>query len=396
MKKRSLLNLAFLSLLAFGMVQCKNLEQEKAESNPQGKMTVIVASLEQPVSTKTALTSERKVVWSAGDQIRVYNNSNPDGVIFSLEASSAGTSQGKFSGETLSGSGPFYAVYPASAGGKLSSGSIALTLPSRQAYAEGSFGSGAAVSMAKAQSLNAFSFKNVLGGISFAVSGDKAFSGVRLQTRGQEALSGNGKVQMNEDTPVLTMDPRGSGDDGYLYLEGIGGSVKSANFCLMLPPGAFDQGFLVEFLDKEGNVMFKTAKADVNTVLRSSILDMPETAYAPMYKAAFFQSDGFGYFPSVGATKALDALALDGQYSFRNEDDTRRVRVMSLAKGYCADVTTPTSLPLGSSVSVSVSTVVGSTKDSFTKTYTVLQKEGKRVWLVNPEDQDGIIQKMEE
>ena len=134
----------------------------------------------------------------------------------------------------------------------------------------------------------------------------------------------------------------------------------------------------------------------MNTVLRSSILDMPETAYAPMYKAAFFQFDGFGYFPSVGATKALDALAFDGQYSFRNEDDTRRVRVMSLAKGYCADVTTPTSLPLGSSVSVSVSTVVGSTKDSFTKTYTVLQKEGKRVWLVNPEDQDGIIQKMEE
>ena len=112
---------------------------------------------------------------------------------------------------------------------------------------------------------------------------------------------------MSDGVPVLSMETRSSDDESFLYLD-CEGSTKTASFYLMLPPGAFDKGFMVEFLDTEGAVMFKSAKADVNTVLRSSILDMPISIYQPAFQAAFFEHASFGFFPAVGASETLDAL----------------------------------------------------------------------------------------
>ena len=398
MNNRNLLLTFMLAAAALVAVQCKNAEKDAPAARRQGKMITIEASLEQPVPTKTSLNSARQVLWSAGDKIRVYNASHPDGVVFTLEAASAGTVMGQFTGEALSGSGPFYAVYPAEAGGKLSEGSIAVTLPARQTYVEGSFGSGAAVSVARGESQSGLLFKNVLGGVSFSLTGEKAISGVRLQTKGAEALSGAGSVSMSGDIPVLAMDARTSDDGSYLYLDGP--ATASASFCLMLPPGALEQGFLVEFLDAEGNVMFRSAKAEVNTVTRSSIVAMPASAYEPAYKAGFFTSDRFGYFPSIGADAALDVTKayVPGacQYAYKDASDSRYVRVQSLPLGFYTEITTPRTMDLGARCEVTVSVLVEDTMTTETKEYTVLQKTGDRVWLVNEADKTGIIQLMED
>ena len=398
MKIRSLLFPLLLADTALVFVRCKNSEQDSPAAGRQGKTVTIVASLEQPVPTKTSLTSARQVLWSAGDKIRVYNASNPDGVVFTLDAATAGTSKGQFTGEQPSGSGPFYAVYPAEAGGKLSGSSIAVTLPAHQSYVEGSFGSGAAVSMAKGESLSNLLFKNVLGGVSFSLSGTKSLSGVRLQTKGAEALSGAGTVSMSGDSPVLEMNARTSDEGSYLFLDGP--AAASASFCLMLPPGAFEQGFLVEFLDAEGNVMFRSAKASVNTVTRSSIVAMPASAYEPAYKAAFFTSDTFGYFPSIGASAALDASKayVPGtcQYAYKDASASRYVRVQSLSQGFYTEITTPKTLNLGETCEVTLSVLTGNAKTTQTQNFTVLQKTGDRVWLVNESQKTGIIQMMED
>ena len=400
MTLRSLLYPAMLVAAAFSVVQCKHAEQDGPATRPKENQITITATLEQPVGTKTSLSSQREVLWTTGDQIRVYNSSHPGGVVYTL-SEGEGTTGGKFQGEALSGDGPFYAIYPATAGGSLSNSNLSVTLPSEQDYAAGSFGSGAAVSVAKANSVKKFNFKNVLGGVSMAVTSTKAFSGVRLQTKGNEALNGSGTITFGEGDPTITVT-KFSDDNSFLYLrcpgEGVSGSP--ATFVLMLPPGAFASGFLVEFLDKEGNVMFRSAKAgNSNTVTRSSILDMPVTEYSAQYKAGFFESDSFGYFPAIGAQAPLSALTYEegiDQYAYMNSSNSRRVRVQNLQEGFYADITTPASMTLGGTCQASVTTLEGETKTTVNKTFTVLKKTGDRVWLVNETDNIGIIQLMED
>jgi len=399
MDMRSLLCPALLALTVLSAVRCKNAEQDGTAAWTRGNQVTISATLEQPVGTKTSLSSEREVLWSAGDQIRVYNSTTPAGVVYTL-SEGAGTTAGKFTGNPLTGEGPFYAIYPADAGGALDGTNIAVILPAEQAYAAGSFGSGAAVSVAKAGAVDKFHFKNVLGGVSLSVTSSKAFSGVRLQTKGSEALNGAGTISLADAEPVLTVT-RETDDNSFLYLSCAQAVSAPATFVLMLPPGAFASGFLVEFLDSEGNVMFRSAKAqDSNTVTRSNILDMPVTDYAAQYKAAFFESESFGYFPAIGAETSLKALNYDeetGQYAYKQTNSSRYVRVQNLQEGFYAEVTTPTTMTLGGTCQASVTTLEGNTKTTASnKTFKVLKKTGNRVWLVNETDKVGIIQLMED
>ena len=398
MKLHSLTYAAMLAMTAFFAVQCKNAEQDGPATRARGKQVTIMATLEQPVATKTSLSSERQVLWNVGDQIRVYNSNTPDGIIYTL-TDGDGTTAGKFEGAPLIGDGPFYAIYPASVGGKLTESSIAITLPEEQKYADGSFGSGAAVSVAKADKIKKLNFKNVLGGIALKVTSGGPFSGVRVQTKGNEALNGAGTITFGDNSdPELSVTGT-SDENSFLYLS-CPAVAAPATFILMLPPGAFSSGFLVEFLDSEGNVMFRSAKAQgSNTVTRSNILDMPGTEYVATYGAAFFDSENFGYYKSIGVGQTPAPLTYDedtGQYAFQNTTDSRRVRVQNLSQGFYADITTPKELTLGGTVQASITTLEGSTKTSATKQFKVLKKTGNKVWLVNDTDKVGIIQLMED
>ena len=399
MKMRSLSFPATLALVVLLAVQCKNAEQDGPATQTRGKQVTIMATLEQPVGTKTSLSSDREVLWNTGDQIKVYNSTTLAGVVYTL-SEGEGTTAGKFTGDPLTGDGPFYAIYPASAGGTLGENGIAVTLPSEQVYAVGSFGSGAAVSVAKANTIKRLNFKNVLGGVSLAVTSSKAFSGIRLQTKGDEALNGSGTITLGEEAPAITVT-KISDDNSFLYLRCPEAVTAPASFILMLPPGAFASGFLVEFLDSEGNVMFRSAKAqNSNTVTRSNILDMPVTEYTAQYRADFFESESFGYFKSIGAGQTPVPLTYDeetGQYAYKNSNSSRYVRVQNLQKGFYAEVTTPASVTLGETCQASVTTLEGSTKTTASnKTFKVLKKTGNRVWLVNETDKVGIIQLMED
>ena len=53
-------------------------------------------------------------------------------------------------------------------------------------------------------------------------------------------------------------------------------------------------------------------------------------------------------------------------------------------------------MALGGTYEVTVEKVEGSSLTSSKANYIAVQKTGDRVWLVNPEDNTGIIQKMED
>ena len=396
--RRSILYL--LALLALS-VSCRNLAETEAPSgNPEEQVAagqaIIRATLEQEFSSKTALNENMKVVWCSGDQIKVFNKENPSGVVYTLLESSAGTTLGKFSGDALSGTGPYYAMYPASAAGTLSGSVISLDLPGTQQYAQSSFGNGSCVSVGSSETTGIMDFYNVLGCVSFSLESPKALSGIRVSTRGSEALYGTGSVTVSE-TPALSLNGQ-SGTNGSLYLDcSAAGTVQS--FYLMVPPGSLGSGFIVEFLDTEGKVMLKTASSNRNTVERSVILSMPVFPFTAEYKGAFMQADAPGYYGHLGAEDAspLAVYAFDeenGQYSYRTTSSSRFVRIQNMVEGFAYGFTTPYNLVVGETYDVTRE--VNGIPDAETRKYILVRKSNDAAWFLAQDRSEGFIQMLVE
>ena len=170
----------------------------------------ITATMEQGV-TKSALTSTLDVVWSSGDQIKVYNASNPGGKVFTLKDECDGQAVGLFDGEALTGEGPFYAVYPASAAGSLDNGRISVSVPNYQDYADNTFSKGANITTAIASSIDKLYFKNAFGMLAVTLKGDVDISELVVINDNGEPLNGDAFITPSmEGDPVLTWNPQGA------------------------------------------------------------------------------------------------------------------------------------------------------------------------------------------
>jgi hypothetical protein len=402
MKKTSFL---FLSLIP-ALVACNSIVEidyrkpfvREGQKTDVAEEMVIKAQIEA-TDTKTSLDGV-SVLWTTGDQVKIFNASNPSGVVYTL-SEGAGTTQATFSGSALSGDGPFYAVYPASSATGLSGESVSVVLPQTQILTKNSFGNGANLAIAKVDGVtDVFSFKNALGAVSFSLNADPSMKGVRIQTRGTEALSGSGTLTLGTDTPALTMDPVTSLESQVVSLEG---SAQTGPFYMMLPPGALTGGFLVEFRNADDMAMVKSAKSTPdNEIKRNEILAMPSFDFTEQIKGAFLDQTSFGYFGNIGTSGLLDAFAFDKvtcQYAVNTDVGTSRyVRLQSLPLGKYYAIGTPYVLDLGTTYDdVSVESVVGATYTApATSTYRVIRKSDNAAWMVSSDMQKGIILLLED
>lgn len=370
--------------------------KENQEPEEAGEM-VIKATVETS-DTKTSLDGT-VVKWTAGDKIKIFNASNTSGVEYTL-SDGAGTTQATFTGTALSGEGPFYAVYPATSASALSGASISVTLPQTQVLTKNSFGNGANLAIAKVDAMSdLFSFKNALGAVSFTLNADPSLKGIRIQTKGTEALSGTGSLSLSGETPSLSMASVSTVESQVLSLDG---AAQTGPYYVMLPPGSLTSGFMVEFRNTGDMVMVKAAKASAkNEIKRNEILAMPAFDFTEQIKGAFLDQASFGYFGNIGTSGTLDAFAFDKltcQYAVNTVAATSRyVRVQSLPLGKYYAVQTPYTLDLGASYDdVSVESVVGSTYTApAPATYKVIRKSDTAAWMVSSEMQ-GIILLLED
>ena len=170
--------------------------QEEEISSASSGIVTLRATMEQGL-TKTSLDPTFAVVWNANDQIRVYNAANPYGKVFTLNDESAGSAQGVFTGPELSGDGPYYAVFPASAGGALSGSNLSIDFPAVQtAVSDGTFGPRANVAVGLAAAWDEIYFQNVCGLLGVTLKGDQSVSSIRILSDGEECLSGTGTVTL--------------------------------------------------------------------------------------------------------------------------------------------------------------------------------------------------------
>lgn len=405
MKKIICLLMAALAIL-MGTWSCKHVQEENTqekeamqEAPAEVLPCIIKALMEEPSDTRTSLVGN-VVHWTAGDEIKVFNAANPAGVVYTL-ASGAGTPSGTFSGDPLSGSGPYYAVYPAVVAGTLNGDVVSVNIPQTQVLKADSFGSGANLSLAVAPDMQgSFQFKNALGAVSFTFNGAPSIKRVRIQTKGAEALWGSATLQMTEGVPSLSMAASDT-DHQAVYLDG---AAQAGPFYLMLPQGALADGFMAEFVNSDNLAMVKSAIATVNnTIQRNQFLAMPALDFTPQLKADFLEPEAFtfGSYENIGTTGSMTSFTFDKltcQYAFRTEADASRfVRLQSLPQGKYFAVTTPYVLTLGQTEEdVQTATVSGSDYTSGSAAYKLVKTTSRGAWFVSADGQKGFILLLED
>ena len=408
MKKFSFLSVIMLLTIA---LSCSHVREndwvqdtpETTEADQTGTIT-FTASLDQ--GSRTQFGEDWSVLWSEGDQIKIFNNAHPEGVSFTL-IRGEGTPTGTFSGPDP-GAGPFQAVYPADRAGKGSRSSIPVSFPSTQTYAEGSFGPGANLAAGAADQLDGLRFHNLAGALSLTLAGDQTITGIRLCSNVEEQLWGAASIKgWSEDVPSVSFD---SGQDGAsfreIYLDCGSGVVLTGEgvpFHLVVPAGTLAGGYRIEVYDSEGLAMVKYAKAHVDSrVDRSEVVRMPVLNYNPVYNAAFLNSGEIGAFANVSADGEMSAICKyvegTGQFAYlTNKGKSRYLRLEDWDAGYALGFTMPYSLEAGKNYAVTLQSLGRLPIDSGTvENMRIVKVSESKVWMLDSATDHGFILMMEE
>lgn len=275
-----------LSILAIcaALLGCQ--KNEISETRPSG--VELHATIEDDASTKTVMDESNNIRWSEGDQIIAFMKSSY-GHKYQVKSSFIGETYADFSkvsssnGDDLSAGMDWdhiVAYYPYAESIKCAKSgnnyALNVVLPSEQTYVSESFGNGSMAMVAVSENNN-ITFKNVLGGIKLQLRGTQRVKSIKLEGKNNEKLSGAATViAYTDDTkPAITM---ASGASTSVTLD-CGSGVQlnestATEFIIALPPVLFSKGFIVTVTDTESKTYtVETDKA--NTVLRSSILNMP-------------------------------------------------------------------------------------------------------------------------
>lgn len=417
MEKSTLFRGIFL-LLGIVVFSCaRNIETEPAQTGQNeflpGQEVMTFTAILQPGS-KTQMNEDFTVLWSEGDKIRVFNAENPAGVEFSL-TEGAGTASGTFSAAGSGmGSGPFYGVYPSDAASAINGTAVSVRLPDTQVYADGSFGPKANLAAGKADELDQIRFFNLLGAVSFTLTGSGSIADIRLRAQGTAPLSGEGTIDgWDAEAPTLSMKD-GQADDSFRVLsldcgEGVPVTAEGKTFYLTAPAGTLAQGFTFQADDTGGYSMIQYAgAAEGNRMEQNVLLQMPALAFDPAYKTAFLNTAEIGAFTNIlaSAKGAMTACCLytegKSQYAYLNttgESGSRYIRLQDWTNGYLLAVKTPYELQEGlsySNVTVTATGNTGSVTSGDGLTMKAVKMDGGRIWLADSVSGIGYILMMED
>ena len=289
-------------MAAMALVGC----QKSELVGPTGSNDVFTATVEGFCSqTKTSLTPENYVVWSADDRLAIFQGSAIADE-YKLAEGSEGLNGGSFQWVAKDNvvNGDFnagtelpcnVAFYPYSQrlilkGDMQDDGKKIFTLanvmfPEIQYYAENSFGNGAFPMVAVTANVadHNLKFKNVGGAMKLQLKGSMAVKSIKIEGANGERLSGAASVTAyaNNLPPAITMTSTDEASKSVTLDCGDGvqlNTTEAIDFFIALPPVLFQNGFTVIVTDVEEKEYTVTA-TDANTVLRSSILVMPEVLF---------------------------------------------------------------------------------------------------------------------
>ena len=338
------------------------------------------------------------VCWQKGDKIKVFNADNPEGLVYELMDLDEGETTGRFLGDTLSGDGPFYAVFPASqAVGSLPE--LSLVIPPVQIYEPGALGRGARLAIAKGNSLSDLQFRSVGGLLKVTVKGYKTLKSVNLYATDGDFLQGTAGIDLDAEFPTLVIPPASESSSAVSLEVGdarlnMGGSP----FYIFLPAESLSGRFQVETIDTEGKAMLHTEEAATSgRIERARIHPMPAFEYKPKYQESFLTSKdlasaGTGADQSNAWAPFVSFTRQSGQYMQQEEGDWKTAGMQDWRSRHAVLLTVPLDLSLNTSVEADVK-VYGKVDgmDSGLASLQVVKQFGARTWLVDEASGNGYI-----
>ena len=328
---KGLAGVAGLALMVGAMFVTSCDKDDNDSDTPATRITITLsAAMEQPSGdTKTQLNSTT-VIWSASDQIKVYDNAdNPK--FSTLTAGSAGETSTNFTGEEPDGYlTPSYAIYPASAAtGCNSTGTITFTLPATQSYVANSFGNGCNIAVGKVEN-DAIAFKNVCGYLKLQLKLEEGYAftvgKIVLKGNSNEKLNGTFSVDASNTTnPTATTSGTPTAAEKTITLDCGDGVALSAteatNFYFVVPVGAFaTSGFTAAIYSTSGALKSSlTVTNKQNTINRSMVRVMPEkeiqmlTVPNEYTELEYLRCDAYAYI-NTGYTVDYTDLKLEYKY----------------------------------------------------------------------------------
>lgn len=298
---RKLIYFFAVTLVMFAAVGC----EKSADSTSSDQVDVITLSAEiNNNRTKTALgekeDDEYPVLWSIGDAIAVINNGNL--FKFTVDPEDAGTTQCTLIMDETSlpaGCTPqdfdpqkaIQAVYPyQGVVYNTNTHKISYTVPAVQTYKTASFCSGSSpMSACSGNAEGIISFENLFGALKLQLKGVQRVKSISIQGKNDEKLSGAADIttfsvgiapsltitSTNDAAKSVTLN---CGDIGVPLSES-----EATEFIIALPPVIFSNGFTVTVFDSESQEYRIEASVE-NTVLKSSLLTMPELVLDEKFK----------------------------------------------------------------------------------------------------------------
>ncbi|MCQ2138192.1 MAG: hypothetical protein MJY60_05755 [Bacteroidales bacterium] len=256
-------------------------EQLVADSESRG--ISITASLELPQdSSRTYLDNEEKVVWADGDSFSLLTEKSNDR--FDL-TEGGGTATASFSGQ-VTGSGPYYALYPYSENNCIKDGNLIFSLPQEQTYIDGSFDTGTSPAIASLQEItDPAAFKNLCSILQINLCGtSKKIKGIEIVNLDGKALWGECSLALDgkQGTDEQSLTVSGGNNklkirfNKVVSLKGSSPVVIDA----VVPAGSFAKGFSVKVLDEDGaaisfltaqNAGIKTARSFITPIEKVKI-----------------------------------------------------------------------------------------------------------------------------
>lgn len=281
-------------MMALGIVSCQ--KQEFAEVT-ESKDTFTASFELFDASTKTALASDRAVVWSSGDRVAVFQGSTISDE-YAISSASVGKSNGTLeyvehntseeddfsAGTELSCNVAYYpysrnlSLYGASIDGDGVYTIRDVEIPEVQAYSSHSFSNGAfpMVAVTDSKSDRMLKFKNILGVLKLQLTGTQVVKSIEVKGNLGEPLAGTAVVTVFSDnqSPQIALGSRESSIKLHCG-EGVQlDEHQVTEFMIALPPTDFASGFTVSVIDAQEDI-YKISTNKANEVKRSSILVMP-------------------------------------------------------------------------------------------------------------------------
>ena len=258
-------------------------------SKTEGYNNLVLGRPEQIRVVKKTGDCENYLLWSGGTSKVLAWYSDPSAwtswLFFELpetdsrylfKADESGASS-TFTNNTgfSAGDDQWFAVYPYVSSPSCTNGVLSLMLPEVQYYQAASFGIDSNVSVGVLQDDRIF-FRNVCGVLKLSIQGTQRVKSIKVQDKKGISLWGTASLNASSVESGDCSATVSGGSDRITLISNSGVKLQkdvATDFYLVVPVGAFSEGFDVEIVTTTGTFTRSTSKD--NTIKRSDIKKMP-------------------------------------------------------------------------------------------------------------------------